>query len=149
MSKRIRPAVNPNTSHSVITTKARVCGWALEPGKTSDDGTMELILTRDDWKIVVAFQGGTALAAALQYPGRAKPSELIGSEQLARYLRGNREQMGRFRIDQRVIVGDQAGTVKDIRPDDETKVRLIVRYDGGTTGRPLTTHVHAEGETAE
>ncbi|GAA4946618.1 hypothetical protein GCM10023334_059490 [Nonomuraea thailandensis] len=124
-----------------------MCGWAIEPGAT-DDGTTELILTRDDWKIVVAFQGSTALAAALQYPGRSKPSELIGSEQLASFLRGNREQMQAFRIDQRVIVGDQAGTVKDIRPDDETKVRLIVRYDSGTTGSPLTTHVRAEGEVA-
>ncbi|UBU16597.1 hypothetical protein [Nonomuraea gerenzanensis] len=148
MSRRTRPAINPNTSHSVITTKARVCGWAIEPGETSDDGTTELILTRDDWKIVVAFQGSTALAAALQYPGRSKPSELIGSEQLARFLRGNREQMGRFRIDQRVLVGVQAGTVKDIRPDDETKVRLIVRYDGGAMGDPFTTHVRAEGKAA-
>ncbi|MEV0821872.1 hypothetical protein [Nonomuraea rubra] len=148
MSRRTRPATNPNTSHSVITTKARVCGWAIEPGETSDDGTTELILTRDDWKIVVAFKGSTALAAALQYPGRSEPSELIGSEQLARFLRGNREQMGRFRIDQRVLVGVQAGTVKDIRPDDETKVRLIVRYDGGTTGDPFTTHVRAEGKAA-
>ncbi|MFC7107977.1 hypothetical protein ACFQQB_50845 [Nonomuraea rubra] len=67
---------------------------------------------------------------------------------MARFLRGNREQMGRFRIDQRVLVGVQAGTVKDIRPDDETKVRLIVRYDGGTTGDPFTTHVRAEVKAA-
>ncbi|MEV1170126.1 hypothetical protein [Nonomuraea sp. NPDC049784] len=147
MTRRVRPNVNPNTSYlvSVITTKAHLCGWDITSSPAAD-GTTELTLARDDWKIVVTFQGSTALAAAIQYPGRSNPSGLIGSEQLTRYLRGNREQMGAFRIDQRVIVGDQAGTVLDIIPDDETKVRLIVRYDGGTTGGPLTTHVRAEEE---
>ncbi|MGI5281743.1 hypothetical protein ACQEVF_59380 [Nonomuraea polychroma] len=145
MTRRTRPAVNPNTSHSVITAKAHLCGWDIKTSPAADE-TSELILTRDEWKIVVALRAGTAFAAAIQYPGRPNPSAVVGSDQMTRYLRGHREQMSAFRIGQRVIVGEQAGVVEDIIPDDEVKVRLVVHYDDGSAGEPYTTHVRAEEE---
>ncbi|MEV4472888.1 hypothetical protein [Nonomuraea sp. NPDC049504] len=144
MTRRIRPAANPN-NHSMITTKAHLCGWAITSGPASE-GTSELILTRDDWKIVVALKAGTVFAAAIQYPGRPNPSAVVGSDQMGRYLRGHRERMSAFRIGQRVVCGDRAGLVHDICPEDEVKVRLVVRYDDGSVGEPYTTHVHAEEE---
>lgn len=148
MTRRTRPALNPITSHSVITTKARLCGWALAAGPAGGDGTTELTLTRDDWKIVVAFQGGTAFAAAIQYPGQSEPATILSLALMARYLRGHREQMSAFRRGQRIIVGEKAGVVEDIVPDDETKVRLVVRYDDGAGGDPFATHARAEDEMA-
>ncbi|NRQ31228.1 hypothetical protein HII36_05175 [Nonomuraea sp. NN258] len=147
MSKRARPAVNPITSHSVISMKARACGWAITTAPTGGSST-ELVLIRDDWKIVVAFQGSTALAAALQYPGQTAPAGMLPLAMVSVYLRGNREQMAAFRWGQRVIVGDRAGVVEDIVPDGEVKVRLVVRYDDGSVGSPFTTFVHAEDEVA-
>ncbi|MFG3438408.1 hypothetical protein ACGF0J_14285 [Nonomuraea sp. NPDC047897] len=148
MTRRVRPAVNPNTSYSVITAKANMGGWAVTTGPSFADGVTELEFTRDDWKIYVGFQAGTAFAAAIQYPGQTNPASILSLGLLARYLRGNREQMSAFRRGQRVIVGEQAGTVQNIIPDDETKVRLVVHYDAGGVGEPYTTHVRAEETTA-
>ncbi|GAA5046103.1 hypothetical protein HNP84_002486 [Thermocatellispora tengchongensis] len=146
MTRKPRPAVNPNTSHSLITAKAHLCGWAIATCPTYTEGVTELALTRDDWKIFVGFQAGTAFAAAILYPGQTHPAGILSLGLLTRYLRGNRKQMSAFRRGQRVIVGDQAGVVQDIIPDDEVKVRLIVVYDGGGVGEPYTTHVRAEEE---
>ncbi|WP_214317120.1 hypothetical protein [Nonomuraea sediminis] len=146
MTRRVRPAVNPNTYRPAITTKADLGGWAIATSPTYEEGVTELTLTRDDWVIYVGFKGHTAFAAAVKYPGQTHPAGVLSLGLMARYLRGNREEMSAFRRGQRVIVGDQAGTVKDIIPDDETKVRLVVHYDRGRVGEPYTTHVRAEEE---
>jgi hypothetical protein len=73
---------------------------------------------------------------------------ILSLAMMTRYLRGHREHMSAFRRGQRIIVGEKAGVVEDIIPDDETKVRLVVRYDDGTGGDPFTTHAHAEEEVA-
>lgn len=149
MTRKVRPAVvNPNTSHSVITAKANLGGWAVTTGPSFTDGVTELEFTRDDWKIFVGFQAGTAFAAAIQYPGQTHPAGVLSLGLLSRYLRGNREQMSAFRRGQRVLVGDQAGTVQDIMPEDEVNVRLVVHYDGGGVGEPYTTHARAEKTSA-
>ncbi len=71
---------------------------------------------------------------------------MLSLEELTRYLRGNRAQMSAFHRGQRVVVGDKTGVVENIVPDDEVKVRLVVRYDDGSVGEPYTTHVRAEEE---
>ncbi|MEU7891774.1 hypothetical protein AB0B45_02790 [Nonomuraea sp. NPDC049152] len=148
MTRKVRPAVNLNTYRPTIATKANLGGWAITTGPTYEEGVTELILTRDDWRIYVGFKGHTAFAAAIQYPGQTHPAGVLSLGLLSRYLRGDREQMKSFSRGQRVIVGDQAGTVQDIIPDDEVKVRLVIRYDGGGVGEPYTTHVRAEEEVA-
>jgi hypothetical protein len=148
MSRRIRPAVNPATSHSVITTKAQGCGWSLATSPADEDGTTEMALTRDAWQIIVAFRAGKACAAVIQYPSQSRPMSVLAIGRLSRYLRGDREQMSAFDCGQRVIVGDKAGTITDIVPDEDTKVRLVVSYDDGTSGDPFTTHVRAEEKAA-
>ncbi|MBT2234987.1 hypothetical protein [Nonomuraea sp. NEAU-A123] len=97
MSRRTRPAVNPATSHSVITTKAQGCGWSLATSPADEDGTTEMILTRDAWRIIVAFRTGKACAAVVQYPGQSRPTSVLAIGRLRRYLRGDREQMSAFR----------------------------------------------------
>ncbi|WP_424533719.1 hypothetical protein ACOZ38_25620 [Sphaerisporangium viridialbum] len=132
---------NPNTDRNLITTKAHLAGWRINAARPDADGVTELTFTRDDWQIVVACQQFTAFAAAITYPGQTQPAGVMSLGLLARYLRGNREQMSAVRRGERVLCGERVGIVQDIIPDDEVKVRLVLHYDDNTMGEPYTTHV--------
>ncbi|GAA4600397.1 hypothetical protein GCM10023194_81520 [Planotetraspora phitsanulokensis] len=135
-------------THAIISTNAKLTGWTATADRSDDSNTYDLALTRDDWRIVVGFNGHDAFAAAVQYPGQASPAGVLPLGLLSIYLRGNREQMSAFRLGQRVVCGDKAGIVTDIVPVDDKIVRLVVSYDDGSTGEPYTTLVHAEAEVA-
>ncbi|WP_433259238.1 hypothetical protein ACQPYK_49585 (plasmid) [Streptosporangium sp. CA-135522] len=145
MTRRIRPAANPNTSRSVIVTKAGLSGWAITTGATDAEGVTKLTLTRDNWTVIVTCQGQTASLAAIQYPGQSYLAGVLSLSMMFRYLCGDRASMSAFARGQRVVVGGRAGVVEDIIPN-EAKVRLVVRYDNGSLGEPYTTHVRAEKE---
>ncbi|WP_214316995.1 hypothetical protein [Nonomuraea sediminis] len=133
--------MNPNA----LQAKAQRCGWRVI---TERDASGPMItLVRDEWELWVAFSGTAPEAATIRMPGRGE-HQRIPLREIGQWVRGDRHQMSRFAIGDRVTVVGRSGIVTDItlalihhagRPG---AIRLRIDYDHGGVGTPFSDQVH-------
>jgi hypothetical protein len=131
-----------------LRTKARLTAWRVQTHQLAQGPG--LILDRDGWQIQVLFHGITAVRATILKTG-ATEHEVLDLNLIYRWVRASSTQMRKFRIGDRVLVGDdpgRPGTVTNIYPDADDRpnrlgnIKLTVGYDDGGHGHPYVSHAH-------